>query len=676
MNAALGSAGIILGFVASLGGIATIGVGLSRRRPKLLVSGRTYVWMVALGALLAFACMERALLTHDWSIAFVANNASKHTPFPFNVATLWSALEGSIILWTTVLSGYLVAISIKFRKRAGDPLVGWATLTMFVVALFFFGLMLPNIGPADPFKGTAFAIPPGFDGPGPNALLQNHILMAIHPPMLYLGYVGFTVPFAFAIAALVTGRLGEGWLLETRRWTLFAWGFLTIGIVLGAWWSYEVLGWGGAWAWDPVENASFLPWLTGTAYLHSVMVQERRGMLRVWNLALLCATFSLTILGTFLTRSGVLDSVHAFTESGIGIWILTFFAATVLVTIGLIGWRGDRLRAPGRIDSPLSREGAFLFNNLFFAVFAFAVLLGTVWPLIVEAVNGEQLSVGRPWFDFFGMVLGLCLLALMAIAPVLPWRKTTAETLAKRLQWPAWTGVGALVFAVSVGARGLAPLAAFGLGGFAAGAALRQVVLSTRRQGWRGFVGRANGGMIVHLGVVVLVVGYIASTTFQSSREVRFVPGDKITIEGHTLEYLNSSSSVNDRFTSVTAHIRVDGAKEYAPSLRQFPNNAQAIGTPSVRTTLIDDVYLSLLTAPAGGDVVNVRVIIEPLAVWMWLGGGLMAFGAALAAWPGRRRDPLEPVSAPVRPGRDDEAGLPDGTGESEEPEPALTTVD
>ncbi len=255
----------------------------------------------------------------------------------------------------------------------------------------------------------------------------------------------------------MTGRLGEGWLLETRRWTLFAWGFLTIGIVLGAWWSYEVLGWGGAWAWDPVENASFLPWLTGTAYLHSVMVQERRGMLRVWNLALLCATFSLTILGTFLTRSGVLDSVHAFTESGIGIWILTFFAAIVLVTIGLIGWRGDRLRAPGRIDSPLSREGAFLFNNLFFAVFAFAVLLGTVWPLIVEAVNGEQLSVGRPWFDFFGMVLGLCLLALMAIAPVLPWRKTTTETLAKRLQWPAWTGVGAVVFAVARRCPGLGP---------------------------------------------------------------------------------------------------------------------------------------------------------------------------------------------------------------------------
>jgi cytochrome c-type biogenesis protein CcmF len=676
MNAALGSAGIILGFVASLGGIATLGVGLARRRPKLLVAGRTYVWMIAIGALAAFGFMERALLVHDWSIAFVANNSSRHTPFPFNVATLWSALEGSIILWATVLAGYLVAVSIKFRHRATDPLVGWATLTMFVVTLFFFGLMLPNIGPADPFKATSFTIPPGFDGPGPNALLQNHILMAIHPPMLYLGYVGFTVPFAFAIAALVTGRLGEGWLLETRRWTLFAWGFLTVGIVLGAWWSYEVLGWGGAWAWDPVENASFLPWLTGTAYLHSVMVQERRGMLRVWNLGLLCATFALTILGTFLTRSGVLDSVHAFTESSIGVWILLFFMVIVLVTIGLIGWRGDRLRAPGRIDSPFSREGAFLFNNLFFSIFAFAVLLGTVWPLIVEAVNGQQLSVGSPWFDFFGMVLGLFLLALMAIAPVLPWRKTNVETLAKRLQWPAWTGVGAVVFAVLVGARGLAPLAAFGLGGFAAGAALRQVVLATRRQGWRGFVGRANGGMIVHLGVVILVVGFISSSTFQTSREVLLSPGQKITIEGHTLEYLRSSTTVNDRYSSVAAHIRVDGGKEYAPSLRQFPNDAQTIGTPSVRTSPVDDVYLSLLTGPGTGDAVNVRVIIEPLAMWMWFGGAVMAFGAVLAAWPRHRRNPLDPVSAPVSTSRDEKAPESAESTERDEPEPALTTVD
>ena len=254
--------------------------------------------------------MERALITRDFTVLFVADNGSTKTPALYNFATLWGALEGSIILWALILGGYLMAVVVKFRKRLADPLVGWAIFTMLIVCIFFFWML---VGPANPFK--SFSPPAGFDGPGPNPLLQNHPLMAFHPPMLYLGYVGFTVPFAFAIAALITGRVGEGWLLATRRWTLIAWGFLTAGIILGSWWSYEVLGWGGYWAWDPVENASLMPWLTGTAYLHSVLVQERRGMLRVWNISLLCATFALTILGTFITRSGVIESVHAFTTS-------------------------------------------------------------------------------------------------------------------------------------------------------------------------------------------------------------------------------------------------------------------------------------------------------------------------------------------------------------------------
>src|SRR5207248_5116958 len=281
--------------------------------------------------------------------------------------------------------------------------------------------------------------------------------------------------------------------------TLGSWGFLTVGIVLGAWWSYEVLGWGGFWAWDPVENASFLPWLTATAYIHSVMVQERRGMLRVWNLSLLLATFSLTILGTFLTRSGVLDSVHAFTESAIGPTILAFFGLVVAVCIALIGWRGDRLRSPGSIDSPVSREGAFLGNNLLFAGFAFVVLLGTVFPLIAEASNGDRLSVGRPYFDRMTMPVVFALLFLMAIAPVLPWRKTSEDVLRRRLLWPAWGATAVLVACVAAGLRGLAPLAAFWLGAFAAGSALRQLVLSGRRQGRRALLGRANGGMGWHL---------------------------------------------------------------------------------------------------------------------------------------------------------------------------------
>jgi cytochrome c-type biogenesis protein CcmF len=661
----------VVGFVASLAAVATLGYALAKRRQDLLEIGRHYAWIVLGGAVVAAIAMERALITRDFSLQYVAENGSTRTPALFNVATLWAALEGSIILWALVLAGYLFAVTFKFRDRLRDPLVGWALLTMFAVAVFFFGLML---GPANPFETVAGPIPT--EGPGPNPLLQNHVLMAIHPPMLYLGYVGFTVPFAFAIAALVTGRVGEGWLVETRRWTLFAWGFLTIGIILGAWWSYEVLGWGGYWGWDPVENASFLPWLTGTAYLHSVMVQERRGMLRVWNLSLLCATFALTILGTFLTRSGVLESVHAFTESSIGPLLLAFFAAVVLVSLTLIGWRGDRLRSPGRIDSPLSREAGFLANNVVFALFAFVVLLGTTFPLFVEAANDEQISVGRPFFDLFGQGAAVLLLFLMAVAPVLPWRKTTMHTLLYRLHWPAWVATATVVIAVAAGARGLVPLLAFGLAGFAAGSALRQIVLATRRQGWRGLVGRANGGMIVHIGVVLIAVGVAASGTYATQRDLTLAEGESATVAGHTVTFLGSTTDERPEKTVTAARIQVDGGRVYEPALNVFTASAeqasgQAIQTPSVRTGLIDDVYLVLRSVPTDGSVA-LRVIVQPLMVWLWIGGALMAIGTALAAWPGGRRRPTDPVSAPLDEQRR-RARRPEPEPEPE-PEPAGVT--
>jgi cytochrome c-type biogenesis protein CcmF len=644
VNAALGAGGVVLGLTASLLGVVTLAVGLRQRRPALLATAPRYAALVLLGAVVAVVAMERALITRDFSLQYVADNGSTTTPALYNVATLWAALEGSILLWSLVLAGYIALIAHRFRDRVRDPVVGWAMLTMLCVAAFFFALM---VGPANPFSEVAGAVPT--EGPGPNPLLQNHVLMAVHPPMLYLGYVGFTVPFAFAIAALVTGRLGEGWLVVTRRWTLFAWGFLTLGIVLGAWWSYEVLGWGGYWAWDPVENASFLPWLTGTAYLHSVMVQERRGMLRVWNLSLLCATFSLTILGTFLTRSGVLESVHAFTESDIGVWLLSFFALVVAVTLGLIGWRGDRLRAPGRVDSPLSREAAFLLNNVAFAVFAGFVLVGTLWPLVVEALDGDRISVGVPYFDRMAVPVGLVLLFLMAVAPVLPWRATNASTLADRLHWPAWAGAASLVLALALGARGLAPLVAFGLAGFAGGAAVRQVVLATRRQGWRGLVGRTNGGMVVHLGVVVVAVALAASGSYDHEAELTLEPGESGAVAGHTLRFLGTETEQLENKTVVRARVEVDGSAVHEPALNRFSFGGQAIGTPSVRTSPVEDVYLALLAVPEGDDeAVVLRVIVQPLVLWLWVGGILMAFGTLLAAFPGRRRDPTDPVSAPV----------------------------
>lgn len=641
MNVAIGDAGVILAFVSSVVASITLLVALRNDDERLRRTGVKVAWLVLVGAVIGFVMLERALITRDFTVKYVFDNGSHRTPAVFNFATAWASLEGSILLWGLVLAGYVSVVLAKFRNRIADPLVTWALVVMLLVTAFFFGLML---GPADPFQSV---IPPaGFvDGPGPNPLLQNHILMAIHPPMLYLGYVGFTVPFAFAIAALVTGRVGEGWLVETRRWTLFAWGFLTLGLLAGAWWSYDVLGWGGYWGWDPVENASLLPWLTGTAYLHSVMIQERRGMLRVWNLSLLCATFSLTILGTFITRSGVLESVHAFSEGSVGPLFLAFFGVIAAVSVGLIGWRGDRLHAPGRIDSPLSREGSFLANNLLFAVFAFVVLLGTVFPLIVEAVQQERISVGTPYFDRMTMPVGMMLLFLMAVAPVLPWRKASGELLRNRLEWPAWFAVGSLVLAVAVGARGITPLIAFTLAGFAGGAALRQIVLATRRNGWRGLVGRTNGGMIVHLGVIILAIGLAASNSYLRQTEVTLDRGDQVEILDMSFNYqgIEVEELSEKRVTSAT--IVVEG-ETLRPAINQF-FSGQTLGTPDTLGSFTRDTQIALIALPGNNSQVVIRVTTQPLIAWLWIGGVLMAIGTVFSAFPHRiHRRPTDPVSA------------------------------
>jgi cytochrome c-type biogenesis protein CcmF len=637
----VGRALLLVGIVGSLfGAIAAISSARTREASVTKLISRFAV-LNAVAAVGAFAAMEYAMITRDFSLAYVQKVGSTATPALYNFAAVWSALEGSLLMWVLILAGYTVAVSFWLRKKMDDVLTNWAMGVMFIVSLFFF---LLSFGPANPFVAGAAGV---VDGPGPNPLLQNHLLVMFHPPLLYLGYVGMTVPFAFAIAALITGRVGEGWLLATRRWTLFAWGFLTIGIILGGWWSYEVLGWSGVWAWDPVENASLLPWITATAYIHSVLVQERRGMLRVWNLSLLVSTFSLTILGTFLTRSGVLNSVHAFSESAIGPWLLSFFAIIVVVSVGLIGWRGDRLHSPGSIDSALSREGAFLANNVLFAVFAFVVLLGTVFPLVVEALQSRTIVVGEPFFDQLVIPIGIAMLTLMAIAPVLPWRKASGELLSQRLFWPAWCGIGALAFSVFVGATGFAPLLAFGLGGFATGSALRQVVLATRRQGWRGLVGRANGGMIVHVGVIMISVALAASNSFTHSQELSLVVGKPATFSGHTFELIDVVQITTDRDISVKALVSVDGGKPYAPAITKFTKIGMNVGTPSVRTGFGSDIYLTL-EPPVRQDSneARIKVFIKPLILWLWIGSGLMAVGTVLAAFPGKRRKPTDPTSA------------------------------
>ncbi len=576
MNTELGTVFVALGLASALIAVGNQLYGLVMKRTELLSRVRIPVFVMLIASIGQVLVMERALITRDFTVAYVAQNGSTRTPPLFNIATLWSALEGSILLWVLILVGYLALVVLRFRNRLTDPLVAWAIAVMSIVCVFFFVLL---IGPAFPFG--EFNPWPGFDGPGPNPLLQNHILMAFHPPILYLGYVGMTVPFSFAIAALVTGRFGE-------------------------------------WAWDPVENASFLPWLTCTAFLHSVMIQEKKGMLRVWNLSLLCATFSLTILGTFITRSGVLESVHSFTESGIGPLLLGFFLAIVVVSVGLIGWRGESLRSPGSISSPLSRTGAFLLNNLLFACFAFIVFLGTVFPLIVEALNGDRISVGNPYFVKMSTPIGFALLFMMAVAPALSWGKTQAEVILKRLTPSVVCASIAMLLGVVVGSRGFVPTLALGFGGFAAGSAFRQILLVSRAGKFRGILGRTGGGMVVHLGVVILAVALASSSSFIRQAEFKFEQvGDQATLGNHEFRFEGIEYVELKEKNKIIANVYIDD-ELFQPSINQFPFGDRSIGTPTTRSTWKDDVQLALLAIPDESEQGNtvIRVTIQPMVWW------------------------------------------------------------
>ncbi len=669
VDAHLGTIGIWLAFVASIVGALVIVAGLVKGRDagddtsalgpanRFPGDGRFLAPVMLVGALLAAGAMEHALLTHDFSLVFVAENNSTVTPLLYSITGMWSALAGSILLWGLTLSVVSTIFVWRYRRLTADPVIRWATLVLYVVSAFFFGLMT---GPANPFS-TAAGVTQGL---GPNSLLQDNPLVAIHPPLLYIGFVLFTVPFAFAIGMLATGRVGDRWQIECRRWTLVAFTFLSVGVVLGAWWSYQVLGWGGFWGWDPVENAALLPWLCGTAYLHSVLVQERRGLMRVWNLSLSIATFALTILGTFLTRSGVITSVHSFSESTLGPLLIGFFFAVVIVGFGLIAWRGDRLRSPGGIDAPLGREGAFLLNNVLFVGFAFVVLLGTVYPLLYESVTQQQVTVGAPFFNTVAIPAGLTLLFLMAVAPVLSWRKMSGAVLWQRLAIPVWIGVGAVVLCVVFGLRGGPALIGFGLGAMAAATAARALVLSVRAAHarhagwWRGLVGRANGGMIVHLGVVLLAVGVIAATSYRHQAELALHQGSVVTYDGHRFEFEGLRTVTSPSRTAQEALVKVDNGL-FTPATTSFGSALSVVGTPAIDSGLFADIYLTFdavggLGSTSGNQAINnlprgsvaIGVVIEPLVAWLWAGGLLIGLGGLLALAPGSRRRPTDPASA------------------------------
>jgi cytochrome c-type biogenesis protein CcmF len=663
MISVLGPALLAAGFGLSLA--AMVLWALAPRHEHMAAPARLLTWAAFATAVAVVGTMEWALVTHDFSVRYVAENSALEVPLYYRVIGLWAALEGSLLLWLLVLTAFAVLMARRVPAAVRD-LHPAAMATMMSVAVFFFGLALA--------AGDAFArmSPVPENGPGPNPLLQDHPLMGIHPPLLYVGYVGLTVPFAYAVAALVTGRTGKAWLAATRGWLLVAWAALTAGIVLGAWWSYEVLGWGGYWAWDPVENASILPWFTATALVHSVMVQQRRSILRAWNLSLAAATFVLVLIGTFITRSGVIASVHAFTQSPLGPVLLGYIAFVILGVSALFVWRAGKLGPTDRIESAVSREAAFLVNNVLFVALALTVLLGTTFPLLVEALTGDRVSVGAPYFNRMVVPLALVLVLLMGIGPALPWGGRAAETRAafRRLRLPLVVGLGV------VGGLGLAglphPLTLITLGAaaFSLAAVVGEVLRGVRRTAHAGGVGwpravartllgnrRRYGGLLTHAGVVLAAVAIAVSSSYAASEERNLEIGESVKVGDYSATLVGVDRERTARFMQVAATTGLaregEDLGEWRPMLRFYPTMSEAIGRPAVRSGLGGDAYLTVSAVSADASSATVRLTVTPLMMWLWVAGAVMITGVALAIWPRRRRtsrDLLQAEDALVTP--------------------------
>jgi cytochrome c-type biogenesis protein CcmF len=632
----------VYGLVASV-------IGVRRDRPLLVESARTTAFSLLAVVAAANGAMLAAILTNDFSIRYVAENSSRTTPTFFKVLSLWSADEGSLLLWNLVLAGYIAAVAFRFRRRKPETLP-WAMAVMYAVSVFYLVLVL---GPTRPFA-TLGSTP--LDGRGPLPLLQNHPLMAAHPPFLYLGFIGLTVPFAFAMAAVIGGALSDRWIRITRRWTLAAWIFLTVGLLLGALWSYGVLGWGGYWAWDPVENVALLPWLMATAFLHSVMIQERRGMLKVWNLSLIVGAFALTTFGTFLTRGSILSSVHAFAQSLVGPMYLGFLVVILIGGFGGIAAQAWRLRSQGRLDSALSRESAFLGNNILLLALTFVVLLGTTFPLVVEALTDRQSTVGGPYFKQTTVPLFLLLMFLMGIGPVLPWRSATPEQARRRITVPATSAAATVVLLALLGMRNLAAVAGFGMAAFVLVANGGEVVRGMRalaRARGRGVLAalpeavtrnpRMYGGYMVHVGVAVAIIAIVSSTAFARQAEVTLALGQHSSFAGYVIRYEGQRMLRQAQRQVLVAEVSVsrDGRSlgRMRPSLNLYPGASEPIGTPSIKYGLLKDLYSSVIGFEGdGGDRATFRFFLNPGVMWLWVGGGIMALGGLLAAWPRRRK--------------------------------------
>jgi cytochrome c-type biogenesis protein CcmF len=646
LNATIGALSLWLALLLALFGMVAAPAGARPDRRGWLGAARGAVLAHFMLVTLAVILLEAALLSNDFSIAYVAHNTSVGTALMYKISGLWGALEGSLLLWSWMLTACSALVVVLYARRHTD-LMPWVISSLLAVSSFFLFVMTVI---SSPFQ-TLPQIPP--DGRGLNPLLENPG-MAFHPPTLYLGYVAFTVPFAFAIAALVTGRLGAEWITTTRRWTVAAWWFLTAGILLGAWWAYQVLGWGGYWAWDPVENASLLPWLTGTAFLHSVMIQERREMLKVWNISLIILTFALTLFGTFLTRSGIITSVHAFAGApAVGTTFLAFIAVVLLVSFGMVAARSEQLGSQNQLESLVSRESAFVLNNVVLLGATFSVLFGTVYPLVSEMLRGVKASVGAPYFNFVNFPILAVVLALMGIGPLIAWRRASLDHLRRNFLWPAVAALAIVAGLAVAGVRQGYVLVIVALCTFviatmaydlARGIGARQTTDGGRAAAaWQLLVRnhRRYGGFVIHLGVVVLFLGVAASSGYGTHLETTVSKGDSVHIGRYRLDYTGIAQQPGGTHTAIVAAFDVRNSDHVVgrlePAKLFYPVQQQPLTRVAIRSTWKEDLYVILTDFAGDGSSVTVKAMVNPLLGWLWAGGLIITAGTVWALLPDRR---------------------------------------
>jgi cytochrome c-type biogenesis protein CcmF len=650
-----GSFALVLAFVCAVyafgGGIAAI----YTRHPLLIKSTRQAGMATCVLIFLATLSLEYLFFTDNFSNAYVAAHSNRDLSSFYKVAALWSGQEGSLLFWSLLLAVYVLSVLITYRNKNGE-LMPYVGVVMVGVQIFFLTL---NNFIASPFK--AFAAPGAdgvmnyvarADGSGLNPLLQ-YPEMVIHPPNLYSGYTGFTIPFAFALGALLARYPGEKWIHLTRKWTMIAWMFQSMGILLGAHWAYAVLGWGGYWGWDPVENASFLPWLTGTAFLHSVMMQEKRGMMKVWNVWLVFCTFLLCILGTFLTRSGIVSSVHAFAQSSIGSWFVGFLVVIIAVCFGAYIKNRDYLKSENQLDSIVSRESSFLFNNLILLVSCIAILSGTLFPVFSEWITGDRISVGAPFFNKVNIPTGLLLLFLTGVGPLLAWRKTSTESLKRNFGWPLGIGLAAGLIALIFGFREIYSWICLILCVFVASTVglefYRGAKVIRARSGASYLASavdltmrntRRYGGYIVHMGMVFVFIG-LAGAAFNRDLQKDMRPGQTMKIGAYTLLLQGFDTKPEKNYTAQRMNVEVfrdnKSMMMLYPEKRHFSTNEQNGTMVAIYSTLKEDLYVVYAGESPDTQLPVLHAYLNPLVKWIWLGGAVVVLGTLVAMMPSRR---------------------------------------